>query len=460
MILNDGKITSDANIQFPKNPSGCFGGGNSIQNNLNNRQTKFPLNNLQQNIPLISSGNYFSLDIKNLSEQKISDVLGNFKVSDVFLSQASSLNQKVLTREYILASFNEQKTTIFLQRIVMGAQKETIEYILKELKGIFRKIIKDKNGNYFSSDLFKVCTQEQRIQILEELSPYICEDCSNNFSTHPIQTLIDRASSEKEYNLILYSFNDYNKFLFVALDPNGAYTLQKIIERIPEKFRKQFNIIFTSFIGFISKKKFGIVVAKKFISCTLSDDIIASILNLVKNNFMDFAEDQYANYLIQFLFEKWKETPEGIEIKKLIRENFIMMCEKKYSSFICELFIKYITPEEKNDLIKDIDIEEANKSNNPHFIKIMKLLGIYTDQNKKRGYYTNSQSPLNSNNNFLINNNISQKFTSSFNFANNNNFENNNNINIIMNNDMLNNNIHYKSNYNYKQHKKKLGRNN
>ena len=55
---------------------------------------------------------------------------------------------------------------------------------------------------------------------------------------------------------------------------------------------------------------------------------------------MDFAMDQYANYLIQFLLEKWKETPEGNEIKKIIRENFLMMCEKKYSSFICEKFIK------------------------------------------------------------------------------------------------------------------------
>ena len=456
MIPNDGKIISDANKSVYKNPTKYFGELNSIQYNLNNKQKKFYLNNSQQNIPLNGSSNYYSQDIKYLPEHKVSDVLGNFKSSDVFLFQEISLNQKVLTREYILTSFNDQKATILLQRIVMGAQKETIEYILKELKGIFRKIIKDKNGNYFCNDLIKACTQEQRIQILEELSSYISEDCSNNFSTHPIQTLIDRASSEAEYNLILYSFNDYNKFLFAALDPTGSYTVQKIIERIPERYRKQFNIILASFIGFLSKKQFGIVVTKKFISFTKNDEITALILNLVKNNFMDFAEDQFANYLIQFLFEKWKETPDGNEIKKLIRENFIMMCEKKYSSFICEIFIKYITQEEKNGLIKDIDIDEANKSNNPHFIKIMKILGIYTNQNKKRDDYNNSQLPLNSINNFLINNNISQKFTSSFNFANNNNFENNNNINTIMNNDILNNNnnIHYKSNYSYKQNKK------
>ena len=450
-MLSKEPITSDANNnQFFKSSLKDFALQKSPIYNYKNKIT-FSNNSQQLNVPLKSSDNFYNQGKKSLPEQKILDALNNAKTFDALSFQVGSLNQNTFSREYILASLKDQHATILLQRIVMGAKQEIIIYIIKELKGIFRKIIKDKNGNYFSSDLFKVCTQEQRIQILEELSPYICEDCSNNFSTHPIQTLIDRASSETEYNLILYSFNDYNKFLFVALDPNGAYTLQKIIERIPEKYRKQFNIIFTSFIGFISKKKFGIVVAKKFISCTLSDDIIASILNLVKNNFMDFAEDQYANYLIQFLFEKWKETPEGIEIKKLIRENFLMMCEKKYSSFICEIFIKYITPEEKNDLIKDIDIDEANKSNNPHFIKIMKMLGIYTNENKKRGDDNNFQLPFNFN--FIQNNNISQNFMSRFNFANNNNFVKNN-INNSMKNDLFANN-NMNNSYNFNLHKNK-----
>ena len=430
-MINDEIMISDANKHFSKNQQKDFDIQKSSQYNINTNKIKFSYANQQMDVPLKSSDKFYN------QEQKILDELNNVKTFDALSFKLGSLNQNTFSKEYILTSLKDQHATILLQRIVMGAKQEIIIYIIKELKGIFRQIIKDKNGNYFSSDLFKVCTQEQRIQILEELSPYICEDCSNNFSTHPLQTLIDRASSETEYNLILYSFNNYNKFLFVALDPNGAYTLQKIIERIPEKFRKQFNIIFTSFIGFISKKKFGIVVAKKFISCTLSDDIIASILNLVKNNFMDFAEDQYANYLIQFLFEKWKETPEGIEIKKLIRENFLMMCEKKYSSFICELFIKYITQEEKNDLIKDIDIDEANKSNNPHFIKIMKMLGIYTNENKKRDDDNNFQ--LSFNFNFIQNNNISQNFMSRFNFANNNNFVKKN-INNSMKNDLFANN--------------------
>ena len=281
--------------------------------------------------------------------------------------------QNTFSRDNFLAFFKEQNSTIFLQRFIMGANKEIIDFILLALKDNFRSIIKHKNGNYFCSDLFKICEQKQRIQILKEISPYLSNDCTNNFATHPIQALIEKASSDEEYKLILNSFKDYELFLYAALSPNGAYTLQKIIERIPEEYRKEFNDIIINFIGFISKEKFGIVVVKKFISYT--------------------NDHQYANYLIQFLLDKWRDTKEGNEIKELVKKNFLMMSEKKYSSFICEKFITIITPEEKRDLIKQINVEAINKSINPHYIKIMKALGIYKNQD--------SNNHNNDNSNFL-----------------------------------------------------------
>lgn len=355
---------------------------------------------------------------KSSFEQKKSlDTIFSFQTLS---TTSSSLNYKI-TKSTILSAFNNQNDTIYLQKLLMEASKETLTAIIKEISGTFSMIIKNKNGNYFCSDLFKACEQKHRIIVLLELSPSISEDCSNAFATHPIQTLIDRASSEDEYNLILASFNDYNKFLFAALDPNGAYTIQKIIERIPERYRGNFNIIFTSFIGFISKKKFGIVVVKKFISCTKNDDVISLLMNLIRKDFMNYAIDQYANYLIQFLMEKWKDTPEGNEIKEMVRNNFLILSEKKYSSFICELFIKMISQEEKKELISSINLDEINnKLNNVHFAKIMKILGIYNNQNN------NLPIPSNFNNNFVANDNFGPNMISRFNFVNNNNISNNN----------------------------------
>ena len=283
----------------------------------------------------------------------------------------------IFSLKFILDSLSCQQKTIYLQKELRGANNSIIEFIVNELNGNYREIILDKNGNYFISDLIKVCEQKHRIKILEELSPTLSEDCLNCFATHPIQTLIDRAAKETEYKYILISFNDYNKFLTASLDPNGAYTINKIIERIPNRFRNEFNYIFCSFIEFISKNKFGIITVKKFIACSKSDAINSLVMNYVRNNFMDLAANQYANYLIQFLLEIWKNTPEWEEIKEMIFKNFQALCEKKYSSFICELFIKILTLEEKTELIKGLDFDYILKANNKHLMKIMKALGIY-----------------------------------------------------------------------------------
>ena len=323
--------------------------------------------NMENIVPSYSKTNY--IIIQNTHKQCLN-------IFNQIINYISPEIIQIFSRENLLNAMLGTNQTIYLQKRLKGIGKNNIDYIIVQLHGIFREIMKDKNGNYFCSDLFKECDQEQRIKILNELSPTLADDCLNNYASHAIQTLIDRASSEYEYRIILSSFNDYNKLFNVSLDPCGAYTVQKIIERIPDRYREEFNFIFSSFIGFISRKKYGIVAVKKFISGTKSEAITNQIMKLIYENFMDLAVAQYANYLIQFLLEKWNNTPEGNTIKRLVFDNFVKMSQKNYSSFICELYIKIISPEEKNEIINSMLKNIQTIKYNNYSIKIMKLLGI------------------------------------------------------------------------------------
>ena len=332
---------------------------------------------------------------------------------------------QMFSRQNIIDALIDQNRTIYLQKQLRIISKETIDYIIGQLQGIFREIMKDKNGNYFCSDLFKECDQEQRIKILKELSPTLADDCLNNYSSHAIQTLIDRSSSEYEYRLILSSFIDYNKLLLVSVHANGAYTVQKIIERIPDRYREEFNFIFSSFIGYTSRKKYGIVTVKKFISGTRIEPVTEQIMRLLEENFMNLAVDQYSNYLIQFLLEEWKNTPEGNEIKKMVRDNFEEMSEKKYSSFICKLYItKIISPEEKKEIIIKMKNNINTLNINNYSSNILNLLGIDINSNNishlTPNYYNiNNSAYINPNNNMNINaqNNHEYFYINNFNFT-------------------------------------------
>ena len=254
----------------------------------------------------------------------------NAKVS----SQKNNLhNNRIrtsLTLKYILNALNDKKATKRIQNIILKeATKENIDSIVNELSGFFRFIMKNKNGNYLCSDLIEVCHLPQRIKILKEITKNISEDCVDQFGTHAIQTIIKYSSSEEEYKLILDS-SDYNTLFFAALDSYGSYVIQKIIEYIPESFRKQFNSLFLQLICFLSCKKYGVVCAKNFCSCSKDEEIIEQIINLIKNKFLLIATNQFGVYLIQHILEIWKSTVKINKIKEEIICNFRVLSTNIY----------------------------------------------------------------------------------------------------------------------------------
>ena len=430
-----GKITKDTDIDSVP----------PTQDSLISKLQTAYQRSLEQNLSLSESidfpVNSSTLFSSNLEEE-------NSKISPPKINTNSHLQ---LTQKTILNSFATKRTTLILQKALFEATKEEIENIVNELSGKYRQIIKDKNGNYFCSDLVKVCNQNQRIKILKELSNTICDDCANNFGAYPLKTLIEFSSSEEEYNLLLNSFNNYNKLLFASIDPNGSKVISEIIEHIPEKFKKNFNLLFVSIFCFICTKKFGVCNAKKFVSCTKNDEIIKKIMDLVKDNFVSISTNEFGNYLIQYMLEKWWNTNEGEEIKEQIRENFRTLATNKYANFIVDLYLKLENNEEKILLIKTLKINLNNKLNNEDnsiFMRIMNSLGQLNNKNDskntnnhKNNYKKNISSVNNFGTNNIIFNNSNQIPLSLNNLGNNNNIINNNQIPISLNSYGSNNNF-------------------
>ena len=129
---------------------------------------------------------------KTLSEQKLSlDSIYPYEKPGTKLNKNNQEINPIFNINMIISAFNSQKTTIILQKSLNEMSKENLDLIIKEMKGYFSAIIKNKNGNYFCSDLFKVCSQEQRIEILKEIGNNLIDDCTDEYGTHPIQTLIE-----------------------------------------------------------------------------------------------------------------------------------------------------------------------------------------------------------------------------------------------------------------------------
>ena len=338
------------------------------------------------------------------TEQKLSlDSIYSFNSGSTSVSSGSLC----VTKKSILNAFNNQHDTILLQKMLMEASKDTLDLIIKEMLGTFSLIIKNKNGNYFCSDLFKSCDEKQRIIILKEIKLTLAEDCLDEYGTHSIQTLIENSNSLEEYKLILSSFSDCSKISKAAKNSNGFFVIQKILNHIPEKDRMEFNYLFLKLFYELSLDVYGISTVKAFTLYTKSEEIMNEIWKITYSNFLTIAQNQYGNYLIQSMLEHWGNSNAGIKLKKMCITHFCTLMENHYSKFICDLFINRSNIEEKKIVLA---ILLKNKQNINIFNNNIKSHDFsnkfdFNNKNKKNTYSLKQENnQINNINNY--NNNI------------------------------------------------------
>ena len=338
--------------------------------------------------------------INSSKEQKLSlDSTYSFRSG----STSASSGSLFFTKESILNAFNNQHDTILLQKMLMEASKDTLDLIIKEMSGTFSFIIKNKNGNYFCSDLFKSCDEKQRIVILKEISLTIAEDCLDEYGTHSIQTLIENSSSEEEYKLILSSFNDCQKISKAAKNSNGFFVIQKILNHIPEKYRMEFNYLFLKLFYELSLDVYGISTVKAFTLYTKNKEIMNEIWNLTYTNFLSIAKNQYGNYLIQSMLEHWGNSNPGIKLKRMCITHFSTLMENHYSKFICNLFIKRSNIEEKK-IILAIFLKNKQNINKFNTNKSHDFANKFNINNKNSDFKKDENKQINDNMNTPLSN--------------------------------------------------------
>ena len=259
-----------------------------------------------------------------------------------------------LTLQNILSALTSQKVSIYLQKIVREMKSSELDLLLNELKGNFFSLMIDKNGNYLCSDIFKLCNPFQRQVIIKEIFNFIDDIAIHEYGTHSIQTLIEFASTKEESFLLCSSLSNDFKMSKVALHPRGAYVIQKMIQRIPETIRNNFNYYLMKIIHLLSVDIFGVCTVKQFALFTKNELTIVHFLRIIYKHFFIISKNKFGNYLIQFLLKLWWNKCEMFTFKLLIEKSFFELSIDEFSSHIVETYVKMLTNENKQRLYNDL----------------------------------------------------------------------------------------------------------
>lgn len=138
----------------------------------------------------------------------------------------------------------------------------------------------------------------------------------------------------------------------LAYNSNGSYVIQKVFSHIPDNQRLVFNKIIYDNLLYLSLDVYGICIVKKYLLQSI-DYLIISIGLFIKH-FIQIAENQYGNYLMQFILETYWNRPELIQLKQVIWNSFVRLSCNKYAFHISDIYISLLSQIEKKMLLSGL----------------------------------------------------------------------------------------------------------
>lgn len=111
----------------------------------------------------------------------------------------------------------------YMQRILAKANPETVDFIVKDIADQIHELMVDNYGNYFCQKLMQSCSAQQRLYLLERLSPHIMKIACDKCGTHSMQTIICMIGIEEEEKLIELGVK--NNIIEMAFENNATHVL-------------------------------------------------------------------------------------------------------------------------------------------------------------------------------------------------------------------------------------------
>lgn len=138
----------------------------------------------------------------------------------------------------------------------------------------------------------------------------------------------------------------------LAYNSNGSYVIQKVFSHIPDHQRLVFNKIIYDNLLYLSLDVYGICIVKKYLLQSIGYLIIS--IGLFIKHLIQIAENQYGNYLMQFILETYWNRPELIQLKQVIWNSFVRLSCNKYAFHISETYISLLSQIENKMLLSGL----------------------------------------------------------------------------------------------------------
>ncbi|KAF8447946.1 armadillo-type protein [Boletus edulis BED1] len=250
---------------------------------------------------------------------------------------------------YIVEFSGDQHGSRFIQQKLEMATSEEKQIVFDEIvPDNALQLIQDVFGNYVIQKLFEHGTQVQKSVLANTMESHVLPLSLQMYGCRVVQKAVEFVLPEQQGSFV----KELEPHVLKCVkDANGNHVIQKLIERVSPD-RLGFVQSFRGNVYDLSTHPYGCRVLQRCFE-HLPEEQTRTLMDELHRYMINLMQDQFGNYVVQFVLEQGKVHDRCQVIAKL-RGQMLNMARHKFASNVCEKALVTATTEERRALIDEI----------------------------------------------------------------------------------------------------------
>eukprot|EP00742_Colponemidia_sp_Colp-10_P000746 GILJ01000810.1.p1 GENE.GILJ01000810.1~~GILJ01000810.1.p1 ORF type:complete len:1060 (+),score=180.51 GILJ01000810.1:230-3409(+) len=238
----------------------------------------------------------------------------------------------------LLAMAKTQNGSRYVQRQLSRAGPEDVEFIFNEIREGIADLMTDSYGNYMCQRMFQSCSANQRLQLLQTMSPRMVDVACDRRGTHALQTLIELVNMQEEEQVLIDSLTGH--VITLSMNAQGTHVVQRILLCLRESSCYFiFEPVLDNMLD-IGHSAHGLCVIKRCITQIHNKDLKAAFIEQLTKHALELVQSPYGNYAIQHAIESWGGSACRSVFQQMLG-RVMQLSMQKFSSNVVEKCIQY-----------------------------------------------------------------------------------------------------------------------
>ncbi|TFY82620.1 hypothetical protein EWM64_g1389 [Hericium alpestre] len=250
---------------------------------------------------------------------------------------------------HIVEFSGDQHGSRFIQQRLETATSEEKQMVFDEIvPDNALQLIQDVFGNYVIQKLFEHGTQVQKTVLANAMEGHILPLSLQMYGCRVVQKAVEYILPDQQ---VIFVKELEPHVLKCMKDANGNHVVQKLIERVAPE-RLAFVTAFKGNVYELSTHPYGCRVLQRCFE-HLTEEQVRPLLDELHKYAINLMQDQFGNYVIQFVLEHGKPHDRALIISKL-RGQMLHMSRHKFASNVCEKALVCADADSRRALIDEI----------------------------------------------------------------------------------------------------------